>query len=313
MVKLDVNKRSTFTGHKDCVYTIAPHEEKSKFFSGAGDGMVALWDLDEPDKGVLIARLDTSVYALHYKSAQDILIIGQNYQGIHLVKVDSKEEVGSLRLTDAAIFDIQSYEDLVFVGTGDGEVVVVDLPDLTIVKRIKQSVKSARCIALNPPGLEFAVGYSDNQIRVFDLKTFSLKKTIPAHNKSVFTVVYDPGFRYLLSAGRDAHLKVWDVENNYALEKDIVAHMYAINHISYDAAGDRFSTCSMDKSIKIWDAEQFRLLKVIDKSRHAGHGTSVNKLIWSGHQNLLISASDDRSISVWDIKSNAVVDKDENN
>ena len=57
----------------------------------------------------------------------------------------------------------------------------------------------------------------------------------------------------------------------------------------------------MDKSIKVWDAESEKLLKVIDKSRHAGHGTSVNKLLWSDYNDQLISASDDRQISVWDI------------
>jgi hypothetical protein len=41
-------------------------------------------------------------------------------------------------------------------------------------------------------------------------------------------------------------------------------------------------------------------LKVIDKARHAGHGTSVNKLLWT--PNRLLSASDDRSISAWDIE-----------
>ena len=62
----------------------------------------------------------------------------------------------------------------------------------------------------------------------------------------------------------------------------------------------------MDKSIKVWDAETFQLLKVIDKARHAGHGTSVNRLLWTNHNNLLVSASDDRSISIWDLTFNLV-------
>ena len=57
----------------------------------------------------------------------------------------------------------------------------------------------------------------------------------------------------------------------------------------------------MDKSIKIWDAREYKLLKVIDKARHAGHGTSINKLWWSEYENLLVSASDDKKISVWNL------------
>jgi WD40 repeat protein len=57
----------------------------------------------------------------------------------------------------------------------------------------------------------------------------------------------------------------------------------------------------MDKSIKVWDTNELRLLKVIDKARHAGHGTSVNKLLWTSYNNQLLSASDDRTISVWHI------------
>ena len=52
-------------------------------------------------------------------------------------------------------------------------------------------------------------------------------------------------------------------------------------------------------------AHTFKLLKVIDKARHAGHGTSVNKLLWTGHEELLISAGDDRAISVWDLEFNS--------
>jgi WD40 repeat protein len=57
----------------------------------------------------------------------------------------------------------------------------------------------------------------------------------------------------------------------------------------------------MDKSIKVWDAEKLALLKVIDRSRHAGHGTSINKVLWSNYDSQLLSASDDRTISVWSL------------
>ncbi|MBV6643618.1 MAG: WD40 repeat domain-containing protein, partial [Cyclobacteriaceae bacterium] len=85
------------------------------------------------------------------------------------------------------------------------------------------------------------------------------------------------------------------------LVEEIPAHMYAINHIHFRADGQYFVSCSMDKSIKVWDAHRFKLLKVIDKARHAGHGTSVNKLLWMPYNNWVVSCSDDRTISIWDV------------
>jgi WD40 repeat protein len=58
----------------------------------------------------------------------------------------------------------------------------------------------------------------------------------------------------------------------------------------------------MDKTIKVWNAQTFELIKVIDKVRHAGHGTSINKLLWLPYHDYLISGSDDRNLSVWKVE-----------
>ena len=120
-----------------------------------------------------------------------------------------------------------------------------------------------------------------------------------AHTNSVFALRYSPDGRFLLSGSRDARLKTWDPAADYGLAEEVVAHMYAINSLSFSPDGKHFVTCSLDKSIKLWDADQLKLLKVIDKARHAGHGTSVNKLLWTACDGQVVSASDDRTISIW--------------
>lgn len=293
-----VEKIDTFGGHREPVYTLEHGLSTDQFFSSGGDGQVVRWRLDRPDLGELIAMVPASVYALALYPANGLLWVGQNYEGIHVLDPIQKKEVASLKLTSAAIFDIKFYKKEAFVALSDGVVAVVDADQLVIRKHLKASDQSARAIAINPVEREFAVGYSDNVVRIFDLVTHTLKQVIPAHTNSVFTIGYSPDFRYLLTAGRDAHLKLWDVEKNYALQHDIVAHMFAINHLAFSPDAHLLATASMDKSIKIWDAETYRLLKVVDRARHAGHGTSVNKLLWTD-VNQLLAASDDRTISVW--------------
>ncbi len=245
----------------------------------------------------------------------------------------NKEKIQSLKITKSQVFDIQivqNQEDKqgenqenysIFVAQGDGVLTIVDLATFSVRKHLKISEKSLRKIAINLQNNEFAVASSDNFIRIFDLKSLQLKQEIEAHISSVFSLCYFSDNQetnqfnnknLLISGSRDAHLKIWEKTTNnsqqnslYTLKTDIIAHLFAINDIDFSPCGNYFATCSMDKSIKIWDSKTFSLLKVIDKARNASHATSVNKILWSDYQNdnqnYLISASDDKFISVWGI------------
>jgi WD40 repeat protein len=300
-MKVSVKKIHSFLGHNDCVYTLEPGAMPHQFFSGAGDGMVVLWDLQKPNEGQLVAKLPNSVYALHYHRDSELLIAGHNHSGIHVLDWQNKTERASLQITTSQIFDITSVDNLLLIGTGDGTLITVNLKTLAIAEQLRLSQASIRTIAVNRQLNEVAIGYSDKHIRVLSLVDFSVKYEWEAHANSVFTLRYLPYTHYLISGSRDARLKVWDARGGYALVNEVAAHMYAINHVALSPDGKHFVTGSMDKSIKVWEAETQQLLKVIDRSRHAGHGTSVNKVWWSPHENQVISASDDRTISVWSV------------
>ncbi|HRJ31758.1 MAG TPA: WD40 repeat domain-containing protein [Cyclobacteriaceae bacterium] len=303
MSKVDVKRVHNITGHRDSIYTLQQADRHNLFFSGSGDGMVVLWNLENPEEGELIAKLPHSIYALHVEPS-GLLVVGHNYDGIHLVDWKNKRAGGSLKMTQSAIFDIQSLGQRLFIADGGGTLTELDLQSLIISNAVKHSGKSARSIAINKASGEIAVGYSDCYIRVFDADTLTMKYEWAAHANSVFTIRYTPDGNFLLSGSRDARLKLWDVGAAYIPVTEVVAHMYAINHIEFSPDSKHFVTCSMDKSIKVWDLRELRLLKVIDKGRYAGHGTSVNKLLWTSHHGQLVSASDDRTISVWNIDFN---------
>ncbi len=298
--KITVQRLHLLTGHRDSIYALIQGNTAKEIFSGGSDGFVVKWDLENPENGVLVARFPNSVYAMRLIAEKKYLIVGQNYAGVHIIDLAKNQEITSSAITQSAIFDIQIYEDNLLVGSGDGTLYVLNINTLATQTQIKLSEKSIRCMALNPISQELAIGCSDCAIRILDLHNLSLKYEIQAHQNSVFSLAYSPDYLYLLSGSRDAHLKIWEVEKSYSLKEDIIAHIFTINHIAYHLTLPYFATCSKDKSIKLWNAEQFKLLKVIDKARHAGHGTSVNKLLWVG--NFLLACSDDRSISMWNIE-----------
>ena len=268
--------------------------------------MVVSWNAESLAEGELVAKLPNSVYSLLHLPNTDLLLAGQNYEGIHLLDWRKKKELASLKVTSSFIFDMQVFGNDLWVATGEGSVIVVDLEKWVIKKKILATEKSARTIAINPARGECAIGYSDFFIRVFALDDFRLIKEWQAHSNSIFTMQYLPNSHFLMSGSRDAKLKVWDANADFRQVEEIAAHLYAINHIAFSPDGNYFATASMDKSIKVWDTAQLKLLKVIDRARHTGHGTSVNKLLWMPFRNYLVSASDDRSISIWDIEFGGV-------
>lgn len=263
--------------------------------------MVAQWDLRNPETGMMIAKVPNSVYALDYSSTKGILALGHNYDGVHFIEVEQKKEIFSVNLTKAAIFDVRFIDNILLVGTGDGTLFVFDVENRVTITSLKLCSQRIRTIEVHPFEELVAVGASDNKIRIIETATWSVLNEFNAHKNSVFSAKYSPDGNFLLSVGRDAQIRVWDVKAGYMEFEQIPAHLYAINDLAFSPDGQYFVTCSLDKSIKVWDYQKLKLLKVIDKARHAGHGTSVNKLLWSSYNNLLVSCSDDRTISVWDL------------
>lgn len=304
LAKIQAKKISTLSGHRDCVYALEQSHEDNKFFSSGGDGLVAIWNLDNPEIGKLVAQVRNSVYALRLIQEQEQLLIGENMEGLHLIDLAKYAEIKTFKTSHNAIFDILHQPSYLLLAHGDGSLQVIDTEKWQTKLTLTLSEKSARALAIHPSKEHLAVAFSDCSIRILDTKTWSVIYTLSGHRNSVFSVVYSPCGRYLWSGSRDAHLRIWSVEQHYETVEAIPAHLFAINHIVFSPSGKWVATCSMDKSIKIWDTQTFRLLKVIDKARHTGHGTSVNKLLWSKYQDLLISASDDRTIALWQIEEN---------
>jgi len=302
MSKVLIEKIATFSGHSDCVYRLTAAADKDSFYSAGGDGNVVHWHLNKPEEGKIIAKVDSSIYALCYLPERRWLVIGQNFEGIHIINVDNNSLVKSINVSKAAIFDIEVIDNQLILACGDGEVIIIELTNFTTVARLKLSDKSARCIKLIDNQNIF-VGFSDLHIRKINLSKFSTVKQWKAHDNSVFSLDYYKKENTLLSVGRDAQIRLWDLATDFEESKTIPAHMYAINHICFSPDQTLFASCSMDKAIKIWDSNTKELIKVIDKSKYPAHGTSINRLLWNSND-ILLCCSDDRSITAWKLRLN---------
>jgi len=203
---------------------------------------------------------------------------------------------------EKGVFAIQQIGNYLFTAGGAGMLTRWDINQQKTVESLHLSNQSLRCIAFSKERKELAIGASDHNIYLLDADTLAIKQTIKAaHDNSVFTLKYSPNSQFLISGGRDAHLRVRDLNQGGKEISTQPAHWYTINDIAFHPKAPIFATASRDKTIKIWNSETYELLKVIETVRDQGHLNSVNRLFWSTFNNYLVSCGDDRSILIWEV------------
>jgi len=295
-------KIAHFMGHIDSVYTLKNGPNGGSFFSSGGDGMVVLWRLENPAEGKPIVKVPGSVYAMHFNNERREILVASNRDGLHLVDLDSKLETWNYSTPDHQWFRMIEVEGKIWIAGSGGRIIEFD-PNKRTVKEIAIGRFDIRALDFQEDKRQVILGNSNNEIIVFDLETQSQKIISNAHNSSVFGLKFFPFEAKFVSVGRDAKLKLWEETEagNWVSMKEVAAHLFGIHDVVIHPTKPLLATGSTDKNIKIWDAETLKLLRVLDKTRHAGHGHSINQLLWLENSEVLLSCSDDRTISAWNI------------
>ncbi|MBL0323720.1 MAG: hypothetical protein IPP61_00800 [Cytophagaceae bacterium] len=113
-MEFNIKKLQTFIGHKSSVYGLANGENSDVFYSVAGDGYVVRWDINNPDEGYPVVKLNNNAYTLNYFAAKNLLIVPDNQVGVHWVDVESRQIVHTNHLPGVSVFDIKTFDENVF-------------------------------------------------------------------------------------------------------------------------------------------------------------------------------------------------------
>jgi len=84
------------------------------------------------------------------------------------------------------------------VASEDGTVSVWNLKDLQKIYTIPVSKDTIRSISISPDEKQVAFGCRDNSIKIYDVKDYSLIKSLHGHTMAVFAVQYSPDGSYLV-------------------------------------------------------------------------------------------------------------------
>ncbi|MHC5775152.1 WD40 domain-containing protein [Nostoc sp.] len=164
------------------------------------------------------------------------------------------------------------------------------------VNTLEGHSSAVNSVVYSPNGQQLASASWDKTIKIWDVSTGQLLKSLTGDCTAVSSVAYSPNGQQLASAGYDKTIKIWDVSSGKLL-KSLTGHRGWVNSVAYSPNRQQLASAGYDKTIKIWDVSTGQLLKTL-----TGHRVWVNSVTYSPNGQQLASAGN-KTIKIWDVSS----------
>ena len=297
----EIEKVCSISGHHAAIYALCEGWDADTVISGSGDKYIAQWNILTGQQEKFSAILPSPVFSLAYLSEFKQLWVGTANGHVHVLDIKHKKEIHDFYFHERFVYDLtfDKNTNKVYSVAADGCINIYDPESLKHLHRQKFSNHKLRSALVTEDKIFLAEG-SGKSI-VLNSNDLTISASFQSHQFATNCYCIDTKNNRLYSGGRDAHIKLWAVQNEYELIQSIPAHNFAIYRLLEIPDSEYIVSASRDKTIKLWQKDHLTPVSRISKENFNGHTHSVNALIWHRQRNKLISAGDDRQIIVWDL------------
>ncbi|NIM15632.1 MAG: NACHT domain-containing protein [Candidatus Aminicenantes bacterium] len=194
--------------------------------------------------------------------------------------------------------DIKTYKDNVYLGTGVPEVDTMRLSPVFVDQGHKDII---RTVAISKDGRFMVSGSDDKTVKVWDLESGHLIKTLEGHVHYVLSVFISPDNRWIASGSSDHTVKLWDLENGHLITT-FQGHKDWVNSVFISPDDRMIVSGSSDQTVKLWDLDSGQLIKTLEAHNHA-----VLSVFVSPNTRRIVSGGDDKTVKVWDLGNGCLI------
>jgi WD40 repeat protein len=108
-----------------------------------------------------------------------------------------------------------------------------------------------RSLAMSADGKLLVSGSLDKTIKIWQLETGQLIRTLKGHQAEVCAIALGPDEQIIASGSADKTIKLWHVQTGELLAT-FTGHSDVVTAVAFTASGDILVSGSLDKTIKIW-------------------------------------------------------------
>jgi WD40 repeat protein len=277
-----------YLGHTDWVWSVAISPDGNRLASASFDRTVLIWDLAT---GEILHRLTEHsgvLFAVAFSADGRFLISG----GCGISTSDICQ----------------------------GELVLWDTENGSIVKRFPPLGSGVRSIAYHPDGIHAYVGLEDGRILRINTILTEVDEEYPIHHSNTQALAVAPDGQSVVTAGCGARLLLYDPTSQctqveiflWKTEDGSILQRYTgptddVLALAFSPDGTQIAASSRDTSVRIWTSSTGQEVFSIEPRVENAHTDWVWDVAFSPDGRQLVSVSADKSIRLWDIDSQALL------
>src|SRR5262245_19920261 len=165
-------------------------------------------------------------------------------------------------------------------------------------------------VAFSRDGTKLLTASHDRTARLWDVSTGKEIRTFVGHSWWLWSADFSPDERRVVTASQDGTAILWDTDSGKQLGQ-FFGHKGPVFSAAFSPDGQRVATAGQDRRVLLWraaDVHKFDLAKAVrgaelDPVRFQafeGHGGPVRSVGFSADGKMIVSASHDNTVRVWD-------------
>ncbi len=219
--------------------------------------------------------------------------------GDNTVKIWSLEENHTILLDEKYAYGIQRAEfspdgEKIISGSGDGKIRLWDCKDGRLIKEFDADTDD-NSISLNNSG-DKLLTVKDNTAFILDMETGQVTGTIKGHSGKIFSAVFSPDGKYIVTASGDNTVKKWDAETGNQMFNFRKLDSDTITTAIFSPDGNKVLSIAGNKRMLEWDANTG------DSIRSYFHPANTFSTVYSPDGKYFVTISDEM-IKIWDSAS----------
>ncbi|MFB6272833.1 MAG: hypothetical protein ABEL51_08080 [Salinibacter sp.] len=287
--------------HKKNVRSVSFCPTRQEVASGSDDGKLYVWDYEKEEVVHCFQDHEGEVTTIDYGPEGERIASGSTDQTVRIWDLTKDGEVFSLFDHEGTVrsVDFGPSGNILVSGGDDGTVKIFFLSDNRSNISLKAHEGWVQSVAISPCGGYVVSSGRDKNVRVWDIGAAKEITRLEGHDKSISSVDFGPGNR-IASSSRDKTIRIWnDIQQGKSLEMQ--GHIRKIDGFAFKPNNMRVASFSRDNTLKVWNINTGRILMSFRHDSWVTDGAFCKK------RNLLVSASLDQAIRIWDLADESLL------